>query len=107
MHIDGILYSLAWDDHAIVRLDLAPWHTTAKLRLPRNINLIFLPSRAPELSPVENVWESLCTNWLANTVFDDMDNIINAACNAWNNLVALPDTICSTGFKKWAHKGQR
>ena len=70
-------------------------------------SLIFLPSRAPELNPVENVWQFLRANWLANTVFHDMDHIINAACNAWNNLVALPDTIRSIGLRKWAHKGQR
>ena len=34
--------------HAIVLLDQPLWHMTAKLRLPRNVSLIFLPSRAPE-----------------------------------------------------------
>ncbi|BAK82550.1 transposase [Komagataeibacter medellinensis NBRC 3288] len=87
--------------------DHAPWHTTAKLRLPRNISLIFLPSHAPELNQVENVWQFLRANWLANTVFNDIDHIINVACNAWNNLVALPKTIRSISLRKWAHKGQK
>ncbi|GAN69865.1 transposase [Acetobacter orleanensis NRIC 0473] len=87
-------------------LDRAPWHTTAKLKLPRNISLIFLPSRAPELNPIENVWQFLRVHWLANTIFDDMDHIINAAYNVWNNLVA-PPTIRSIGLTKWAYKGQR
>ena len=33
-------------------LDRAGWHTTDKLRVPRNITLIWLPSRSPELNPV-------------------------------------------------------
>jgi transposase len=32
--------------------------------VPKNITPIFLPSRAPELNPVENVWQYLRQNWL-------------------------------------------
>jgi hypothetical protein len=42
--------------HAVLILDRAGWHTTSKLDVPANITPIFLPSRAPELNPVENVW---------------------------------------------------
>ena len=28
-----------------------------KLNVPDNITPIFLPSRAPELNPVENIWQ--------------------------------------------------
>jgi hypothetical protein len=31
---------------------------------PKNITLVFLPSRAPELNPVENIWQYLRQNWL-------------------------------------------
>jgi len=75
--------------------------------LPRNISLIFLPSRAPELNPVENVWQFLRANWLSNPVFDGIDHIIDAACNAWNILAASPDTIRSIGLRHWAHTGQK
>jgi transposase len=47
------------------------WHTTGKLAMPDNITPIFLPSRAPELNPVENVWQYLRQNWLSNTVFEN------------------------------------
>src|SRR4051812_46812345 len=40
----------------ILLLDRAGWHTTGNLFVPRNMTLVFLPSRAPELNPVENVW---------------------------------------------------
>ena len=29
------------------------------LKIPKNITLILLPSRAPELNPVENIWQYL------------------------------------------------
>jgi transposase len=32
--------------------------------VPKNITLVFLPSRAPELNPVENIWQYLRQNWL-------------------------------------------
>ena len=106
LHIEEISRYVARSTHAVVLLDRAGWHTTSKLKLPRNVSLIFLPSRAPELSPVENIWQFLRANWLANTVFDGIEHIIDAACSAWNNLAALPDTIRSIGLRKWAHTGQ-
>jgi transposase len=30
------------------------------------MTLIFLPSRAPELNPVENVWQDLRQTWLGD-----------------------------------------
>src|ERR1700678_1157244 len=74
--------------------------------LPDNITPIFLPSRAPELNPVENVWQYLRQNWLSNTVFENYDAIVDAACNAWRNLIAQPETITSLGMRDWAHIGQ-
>ena len=34
--------------------------------MPANITPIFLPSRALELNPVENVWQYLRQNWLSS-----------------------------------------
>ena len=79
---------------------------TGKLDVPKNITPIFLPSRAPELNPVENVWQYLRQNWLSNTVFENYDAIVDAACAAWRNLIAQPETITSIGMRDWAHVGQ-
>ena len=57
-------------------------------------------SRAPELNPVENVWQFLRQNWLSNRVFDTYDAIIEAACEAWNKLVAQPKTSTSIGMRQ-------
>ncbi len=92
--------------HAVLLLDRAGWLTTDKLVVPKNMTLILLPSRSPELNPVENVWQYLRQNWLSNRVFDTYDAIIDAACQAWNNLIDQPETIKSIGMRDWAHIGQ-
>jgi len=92
--------------HAVLLLDRAVWHTTGDLVVPKNMTLIFLPSRAPELNPVENIWQSLRGNWLSNRIFDSYEAIIDAACEAWQNLVAEPETIASIGMRDLAHIGQ-
>jgi transposase len=75
--------------------------------MPANVTLIWLPSRSPELNSVENVWQYLPQNCLSNRVFETYDDIIDAACNAWNNLTAQPAVITSIGTCEWAHVGQR
>lgn len=106
LHLDEISRHVARRAHAVLLLDRAGWHTTAKLRVPRNITLIFLPSRAPELNPVENVWQYLRQNWISNRVFEGYDAVIDAACEAWQKLLAQPETIKSIGTRRWAHVGQ-
>ena len=68
LHLDEISSNVAKGAHAVVLLDRAGWHITSKLDMPENITPIFLPSRAPELNPVENVWQYLRQNWISNTV---------------------------------------
>jgi transposase len=105
MHLDEISRRVARGAHAVLLLDRAGWHTTDKLNIPKNMTMIFLPSRSPELNPVENVWQYLRANWLSNTVFETYDDIMDAACNAWNKLTAAPEVITSIGMRQWAHIG--
>ena len=103
LHLNAISQAVAARAHAVVLMDRAGWHTTDKLKLPANLTIILLPSRSPELNPVENVWQYLRQNWLSNRVFPTYDAILDAACQAWNRLVDQPDTISSIGMRKWAH----
>ena len=88
LHLDEISRNVAEGAHAVLLLDRAGWHTAGKLDVPKNITPIFLPSRAPELNPVENVWQYLRQTWLSNTVFENYDAIVDAACDAWRKLIA-------------------
>ncbi len=89
-----------------VSRDSAGWHIAGDLKWPENITPILLPSRSPELNPVEQIWQFLRDNFLSNRVFETYGDIIDAACDAWQRLVALPATITSIGMRDWAHGGQ-
>lgn len=106
LHLDEISATVAVGAHAVLIFDRAGWHTTPNLLVPENITPIWLPSRAPELNPVENIWQYLRANWPSNRVFETFDDIIDAIGEAWNKLTADPETITSIGMRDWAHIGQ-
>ena len=89
--------------HAVVILDQAGWHTSAKLDIPGNITLMPLPPRSPELNPVENIWQYIRDNWLSNRVFTSYEDIVANCCEAWNKLINRPWKIISIGMREWAH----
>ena len=102
LHLDEIARTVRRGAHAVLLLDRAGWHTTPALAVPKNITLILLPSRSPELNPVENIWQYLRQTWLSNRVFETYDDIVEAACDAWRRLIAQPKTITSIGSRNWA-----
>ena len=52
MHLDEISCNVAAKAHGVVLMDRAGWHSTGKLKVPKNLTIILLPSRSPELNPV-------------------------------------------------------
>ena len=79
-HVDEIARNVASGAHAVLIMDRAALHATSKLVMPTNITPILLPSRGPELNPVENIWQYMRANWLSNRVFENYDAIIEAIC---------------------------
>lgn len=57
--------------------------------MPANIALLHLPPYAPELNPMENVWEYLRSNKLCNLVWNTDDAIVEARRLAWNFLIGI------------------
>ncbi len=102
LHLKEISANIAAGAHAVLIFDRAGWHTTPNLLIPENITPIWLPSRAPELNPVENIWQYLRANWLSNRVFETFDDIIDDICDPSNKLTAEPETIASIGMRNWA-----
>ncbi len=88
--------------HAILVLDDAGWHSSRDLAVPANITLLTLPPYSPELNPVENIWQFLRQNRLANRVFDSYETIVAACCDAWNALIATPERVASITSRNWA-----
>ena len=64
----------------VLQLDGAGWHVSHTLAPPDNLTLINLPPYAPELNPIENVWEYLRKNKLALRVHDSYEAIVEACC---------------------------
>ena len=89
--------------HAVVLLDQAGWHISEVLRTPTNITLLPLPSKAPELNPVENLWQFMCENHLSNRIFQNYEDIVDHCCEAWNKVADQPWRIMSIGLRGWAH----
>jgi len=61
-----------------------------------------LPSYAPELNSVENIWDHLRSNFLSLRVWDTYQVILDACCDAWNALMAKSEVITSIGTREWA-----
>src|SRR3954467_7878603 len=68
LHLDEIARTVKRGAHAVLLLDRAGWHTSGALAIPQNMTLILLPARAPELNPVENIWQYLRQTRLSNRV---------------------------------------
>ena len=92
LHLAEISRWVAPGAHAVVNLDGAGWHQLGgRLQIPDNISLLPLPRYSPELNPVENIWQFLRQNYLANSVYETYEAIVDACCQAWNALAAAPD----------------
>jgi hypothetical protein len=103
LHLAEIAAAVAPGVHAVLLVDRAGWHVSAKVAVPPNITLVPLPPKCPELNAMENVWQFMRDNWLSNRVFQSYEAIVDQCCDAWNRLVDRPWRIMSIGLRDWAH----
>ena len=88
--------------HAALVLDGAGWQVSEGLTVPANLTLIHPPPYSPELNPVERVWEDLRDRWLSHRVLAGGDDaVVDAACAAWNALLAEPGRLRSLTSFPW------
>ena len=88
--------------HAVLVLDRAGWHVSESLNVPPNLTLIHPPPYSPELNPVERVWEYLRDRWLSHRVLTGgYEAVVDAACAAWNALLAEPGRLQSLTSFPW------
>jgi putative transposase len=86
---------LAPGAHAVLILDQAGWHGSRGLVVPGNVTLLPLPAYSPELNPVERVWLHLRERFLSHRLLDGYPAVLDAACDAWNDLVAETGRLAS------------
>ena len=102
LHLAEISQAVAQGAHAVLLLDQAGWHVSRKLKVPPNITLVPLPAKAPELNPVENIWQYMRENWISNRIFTSYSDILDHCCAAWNKLTDQPWTSMSIGLREGA-----
>jgi DDE superfamily endonuclease len=61
LHLAEIAIAVAPGAHAVLLMDQAGWHLSHQLVVPPNITIIPLPPKCPELNPVENIWQTVCS----------------------------------------------
>ena len=81
-HANTICFQLFLDEVAsrypderlvMMLLDGAGWHKAHSLKLPQNMRLVFLPPYAPELNPVEHIWDEVREKAFGNLAFNTLD----------------------------------
>jgi hypothetical protein len=83
LHLNEISQAVTPGAHALVLVDQAGWHQSKKLVVPDNITLVPLPSKAPELNPVENIWQYMRENWISNRIFASYSDIVRHITRCW------------------------
>ena len=61
LHLVEIAKTVAPGAHAVLLVDQAGWHMSTYLVVPSNITIIAMPPKSPELNPVENIWQTVCS----------------------------------------------
>lgn len=89
------------DKHIVLVLDRAGWHSSARLKLPEGIHLVFLPPYSPEVQPAERLWP-LSNEPLANRVFTSLDELEEVQAERCRWLQAHPEIVqAHTCFHWW------
>ena len=102
-HLKKISTQVPPGARAVLVCDGTGWHQPGKrLRVPHNITLLPLPPYAPELNPMENIWDYLPGNKLSRLVWDSYEAIVAACKEAWDFLIGDPERIETIAHRSWA-----
>ena len=109
-HLNDLSRQVGRRKHALLVLDRAGWHTTARLTIPANITLLALPARSPELNPAEMLWRELRQRCLSNRVYRSTTALERAVSRAWCALASQPERVrrlCNFGWLRSACNNER
>lgn len=101
------LISLRTEDrhHAVIIVDGAAWHQEYLADEFENITIIKLPPYSPELNPIEQVWQWLRQNELANRCFNGYEDIVNECSRAWNSFISDANRVKNMCTRDWIEVG--
>jgi hypothetical protein len=89
LHLQQVVTRTQPGRHAVVIMDGAGWHTDNIAQGIDNLNIIKLPPYSPELDPIEQVWQRLRQNELANRYFEGYEDVAEQRCRAWNSFISI------------------
>jgi DDE superfamily endonuclease len=89
------------DERIVMVMDGAGWHRSHVLKAPHNIYLLKLPPYAPELNPVEHVWDELREKFFHNRVFESIDALENQLAVGLRALENDPERLRSIVSWEW------
>ena len=112
-HVNGACMQLFLDEVAsrypheriVMVLDGAGWHQSESMHLAPNLTLLPLPPYAPELNPVEHIWDELREKYFHNRVFDSIDALEDHLENALTRIRPRACTIRQAGIRNLAGTG--
>jgi transposase len=81
------------DERIVMVIDGAGWHRSGALKAPENIYLLKLPPYAPELNPIEHVWDELREKYFHNRVFASIDALESQLALGLSSLEQRPETV--------------
>lgn len=87
------------DDYIILIGDNASWHKSEQMKLPENIELLFIPPRTPEMNPIEQVWEAIREDGFKNRFFQTLDEVENKIFEVVGQLTK--EIISRLTFRSW------
>jgi len=89
------------DERIVMVIDGAGWHRSDALKAPENIYLLKLPPYAPELNPIEHVWDELREKFFHNRVFKSLDALEDHLVLALKTFEESPITVSSIVSWPW------
>ena len=91
--------------HGVIVVDGAAWHQSHLTDKLSNLSIIKLPPYSPELNPIEQVWQWLRQNELANRCFNGYDDIVDECSRAWNVFVSNASRVINLCSRDWIKVG--
>lgn len=100
-HLRLISQRTAPERHAVIIVDGAGFHQEYLADEFNNITIIKLPAYSPELNPIEQVWQWIRQNELANRCFNGYEDIVNECSRAWNSLISDVNRVKEMCMRDW------
>lgn len=80
-------------------MDGAGWHKSSKVKLPENIEIMYLPPYSPELNPIERLWQHIKENTIVNRVYESLKSLEDSVCEFVAKLKReTVKSVCACGY---------